>query len=157
GDTVVVGWGVNRRTVSIDQQEAPVARGNGAAPDSATPLVDRDVRRKRPTVLAFLLRLETLRKTLRVVSLLFLDYWGLLAALFTAHQLNRLVQGHFSVPRAWHETHRWFSFAYLVTVQVFARVDLYADRPRRPGYTRIASTLFQTTIIALIFALAEGQ
>jgi exopolysaccharide biosynthesis polyprenyl glycosylphosphotransferase len=143
--------------MSIDQQEARVAPGNGAAPDSATLLVDRDVRRKRPTVLAFLMRLETLRKTVRVVSLLFLDYWGVLAALFTAFGLKLLVKGHFSVPRAWSETHRWFSFAYLVTVLMFARVDLYADRPRRPGFTRIASALFQTTIIALIFALAEGE
>jgi exopolysaccharide biosynthesis polyprenyl glycosylphosphotransferase len=143
--------------VSIDQQEARVASANGAGRDSATVLVDRDVRRKRPPALAFLLRLETLRKTARVVSLLFLDYWGVLGALFTALELKLLVKGHFSLSEGWHETHRWFSFAYLVTVLMFARVDLYADRPRRPGFTRIASALFQTTIIALIFALAKGQ
>jgi exopolysaccharide biosynthesis polyprenyl glycosylphosphotransferase len=143
--------------VSIDQQEARSEQGAGAAPDSGAPLVERDVRRKRPMVLAFLLRLETLRKTARVISLLFLDYWGVLAALFTAFELKLLVEGHFSGPQAWHETHRWFSFAYLVTVLMFARADLYADRPRRPGFTRIASALFQTTVIALIFALAKGQ
>ena len=143
--------------MSIDQQEARVAPENGAAPDSATPLADRDVRRKRPPVLAFLLQLETLRKTARVVSLLFLDYWGVLLALWTALELKLLLKGHSSFSSAWHETHRWFSFAYLVTVLMFARVDLYADRPRRPGFTRIATALFQTTIIALIFALAKGQ
>ena len=143
--------------MSIDQQEARVEHGTGAAPDSATVLVDRDVRRKRPPLLAFLLRLETLRKTGRVLSLLFLDYWGVLAALFTALELKLLVKGHFSFSAGWHETHKWFSFAYLVTVLMFARVDLYADRPRRPGFTRIATALFQTTVILLIFALARGQ
>jgi exopolysaccharide biosynthesis polyprenyl glycosylphosphotransferase len=143
--------------VSIDQQEARAAPENGAAADSATPLVPHDVRRKRPPVLAFLLRLETLRKTARIVSLLFLDYWGVLAALWTGFELKLVLKGHASASLAWHETHRWFSFAYLVTVLMFARVDLYADRPRRPGFTRIATALFQTTIIALIFALAKGQ
>jgi exopolysaccharide biosynthesis polyprenyl glycosylphosphotransferase len=143
--------------VSIDQQEARVAPGNGVAHDPAAPLVDRDVRRKRPTMLAFLLRLETLRKTLRVASLLFLDYWGVLAALFTALELKLALKGHSSFTLGWHETKHWFSFAYLVTVLMFARADLYADRPRRPGFTRIASALFQTTIIALIFALANGN
>jgi exopolysaccharide biosynthesis polyprenyl glycosylphosphotransferase len=44
-----------------------------------------------------------------------------------------------------------------VTVLLFARVDLYADRNRRPGLTAIATALFQATVIALVFALADGQ
>ena len=40
---------------------------------------------------------------------------------------------------------------------MFARVDLYAERARRPGLARIATALFQTTVIALVFALASGQ
>ena len=35
-----------------------------------------DVRRKRPPALSFLLRMETLRKALRVLSLLVLDFAG---------------------------------------------------------------------------------
>ena len=46
---------------------------------------------------------------------------------------------------------------YLVTVLMFARVDLYADRPRRPGWVKIAGALFQVTIVSLLFALADGQ
>jgi exopolysaccharide biosynthesis polyprenyl glycosylphosphotransferase len=49
------------------------------------------------------------------------------------------------------------AFAYLITVLMFARVDLYADRPRRPGFARIAGALFQVTIISLVFALANGE
>jgi exopolysaccharide biosynthesis polyprenyl glycosylphosphotransferase len=103
------------------------------------------------------LRLETLRKTARIVSMLFLDYWGLLGALFTAAELKLLLKGHFSPAAGWQETKHWFSFAYLVMVLMFARADLYADRARRPGLIRIGTALFQTTIIALIFALARGQ
>ena len=40
---------------------------------------------------------------------------------------------------------------------MFARVDLYADRPRRPGLPRIFAALFQATVIALVFALASGK
>jgi exopolysaccharide biosynthesis polyprenyl glycosylphosphotransferase len=40
---------------------------------------------------------------------------------------------------------------------MFAHADLYADRPRRPGLTRITAALFQVTVIALVFALASGQ
>ena len=40
---------------------------------------------------------------------------------------------------------------------MFARVDLYADRPRRPGLPKIVSALFQATVIALVFALATGE
>ena len=40
---------------------------------------------------------------------------------------------------------------------MFARVDLYADRPRRPGIGKIATAMFQATVIALVFALANGE
>ena len=54
-------------------------------------------------------------------------------------------------------TRHWVPFAYLVTVLMFARVDLYSDRPRRPGLGKIISALFLTTVILLVFALASGQ
>ena len=55
------------------------------------PLPDRDVRRKRPPFLSFLLRLETLRRVARVVSLLVLDFIGVVGALFTALMLKLAV------------------------------------------------------------------
>jgi exopolysaccharide biosynthesis polyprenyl glycosylphosphotransferase len=121
-------------------------------------LRERDVRRKRPPLLSFLLRLETLRRVARVISLLALDYIGVIAALFTGLVVKTLLKtGHFDSGAAWTQTRHWTAFAYLVTVLMFARADLYADRPRRPGLAKIASALFQATIIALIFALADRQ
>jgi len=40
---------------------------------------------------------------------------------------------------------------------MFARVDLYSERTRRPGIGKIATALFQATVIALVFALANGD
>jgi exopolysaccharide biosynthesis polyprenyl glycosylphosphotransferase len=120
-------------------------------------LPERDVRRKRPPLLRFILRTETLRRAARVVSLLALDFVGVTGALFTALLLKAAVRGVPSGPRAWDETRHWLAFAYLVTVLLFAKADLYADRPRRPGLTGIATALFQVTVISLVFALASGE
>lgn len=124
-------------------------------------LPDRDVRRKRPPALSFLLRMATLRKALRVLSLLALDFAGVWAALFTALLLKALVKGGYDLGDAAHfasgQTGGFLAFAYLLTVLLFARSDLYAERSRRPGLTRIVTSLFQVTIVALVFSLASGH
>ena len=118
---------------------------------------DRDVRRKRPTLVMFLLRMETLRRLVRVVSLLALDLVGVSAAVFTAMVVKLALKGLFTLHDAWNDTRPSLAFAYLVTVLMFARVDLYADRPRRPGLPKIVTALFQVAVIALVFALAKGE
>jgi exopolysaccharide biosynthesis polyprenyl glycosylphosphotransferase len=131
---------------------------NGTIEDPGTiVLPDRDVRRKRPALLSFVLRLETLRRVVRVLSLLALDYIGVAGALFTALLAKVTIRTKVDVGVAWSQSRHWVAFAYLLTVLMFARVDLYADRPRRPGLARIATALFQVTVIALVFALANGQ
>jgi exopolysaccharide biosynthesis polyprenyl glycosylphosphotransferase len=138
--------------------ETTGSHANGTQ-EGPVPLVlpERDVRRKRPPVLSLLLRLETLRRVARVVSLLALDFIGVVAALMSALAVKLLLRGEFSLHGVWDGTHNWIAFAYLVTVLMFARVDLYADRPRRPGLSKIASALTQAALIALIFALANGE
>jgi len=144
--------------LTIEQQEAMPKTTNRPADDLVSPVLpDRDVRRKRPPVLSFVLRLETLRRVARVVSLLAIDFAGVVGALFTALMLKLALGGSFNVSRGWGETREWIAFGYLVTVLMFARADLYADRPRRPGLAGIATALFQGTVIALVFALANGE
>jgi exopolysaccharide biosynthesis polyprenyl glycosylphosphotransferase len=147
-----------RQDVTIEQSTAPQPHGNGgpAHLDELT-LPPRDVRRKRPAVLLLVLRLETLRRLFRVLSLLILDLIGVTAALFTALIVKLALHGNPDASLAWQDTKHWLPFSYLITVLMFARVDLYADRPRRPGLARIATALFQVTVIALVFALASGQ
>jgi len=132
-----------------------------APPEAAPALPERDVRRKRPPALSFLLRLATLRKLLRVVSLLALDFAGVWLALFTALLLKALVKGGFALEEAARfaagQAEGFVAFAYLVTVLLFARSDLYADRARRPGLARIVTSLFQVTVVAVVFSLASGH
>jgi exopolysaccharide biosynthesis polyprenyl glycosylphosphotransferase len=145
------------RNLTIDERAAS-EHGADTGEPSAVDLPERDVRRKRPPLLSFLLRVETMRRVARVVSLLALDFVGVAGGLFTASILRAAVHGHPSpATLAWSQTRQWLAFSYLITVLLFAKADLYADRPRRPGMLRIASALFQVTVIALVFALADGE
>jgi exopolysaccharide biosynthesis polyprenyl glycosylphosphotransferase len=147
-----------RRNVTVEQKEVPKPNSVGG-PHAATPLPlpERDVRRKRPPFLSFVLRWETVRRVARVITLLALDFVGVVGALYTAVMLKLAVHGDLNASVGWQDIKHWIAFAYLMTVLLFARADLYADRTRRPGLTRIATALFQATVIALVFALADGQ
>jgi len=126
-------------------------------PPVPLPLPAQDVRRKKPPVLSFLLRMETLRRALRFVSLLAVDYAGLFAALFTALMVKTLVQGRVDPWSAsYGQASDTIAFAYLITALLFARSGLYAHRAQRPGLPKIVSSLFQTTLVAFIFALVNG-
>jgi exopolysaccharide biosynthesis polyprenyl glycosylphosphotransferase len=144
--------------VTTREREATQETANGASHNGAEFLLpQRDVRAKRPPLFSFVLRLETLRRIARVVSLLILDFVGVTAALFSALMFKLIVQGNPDTHAAWEETRHWLAFAYLITVLMFARADLYAERARRPGFAKITTALFQATVIALVFALANGE
>ena len=112
-----------------------------------------DVRRKRPPALSFLLRMETLRKASRVISLLALDFAGLLFALVLALMVKAVIrEGDWAWGESLHEARRTIAFAYLVTVLLFARSSLYAERAQRPGLARIVTSLFQVMVVSVIFS-----
>jgi exopolysaccharide biosynthesis polyprenyl glycosylphosphotransferase len=138
-------------------QTPPRQPRSGQAPPIALPSVD--MRRKRPPLLAFLLRLETLRKAVRVVSLLALDFAALFAALSIALMVKAVLQdGDWAWNASFGEARDNMAFVYLVTVLLFARSGLYASRAERPGLPRIVSSLFQVMVVTLIFALVnEGE
>jgi exopolysaccharide biosynthesis polyprenyl glycosylphosphotransferase len=117
-----------------------------------------DVRRKRPPALAFLLRWETLRKALRVVTLLALDLFGVFAAIYVALMVKAVLRyGDWAWDPSYQEARHTVAFASLVTVLLFARSGLYASRAERPGLARIVSSLFQVTLVTLVFALINGE
>jgi len=125
----------------------------------APPAEPQDIRKKRPPALSFLLRMDTLRRLARVASLLALDFTGLFAAIFTALCLKAWALGALdatAADQALHQTEDLVSFAFLVCALLFARSGLYDGRDQRPGLTRIVASLFQTTVVALIFALVNG-
>jgi exopolysaccharide biosynthesis polyprenyl glycosylphosphotransferase len=147
--------------LTIDHKQAinPSRPPRGVPAVSAAPdaLPVRDVRRRRPPAVSFLLRRATLRTLARAVVLLGFDFIAVGGALFTATALKLAFEQGFSWHVAWVNTDHFLAFAYLLTVLAFARLDLYADRPRRPGVAKITTGLFQATLLGLIFSLADGQ
>jgi exopolysaccharide biosynthesis polyprenyl glycosylphosphotransferase len=118
---------------------------------------DQDIRRKRPPALSFLLRMSTVRRGARVLSLLALDFAGVALAIFTALVLKELVNGPVLADNAGQQTRHFLPFAYLLTALLFARSGLYAERALRPGLSRIVGSLFQVAFVAVIFALVNGE
>ncbi len=126
------------------------------APPVVLPPVD--VRRKRPPVLAFFLRLETLRRAVRVITLLAIDLAGIFGALSIALMVKAVLQdGNWAWQASFDGARDNMAFASLVTVLLFARSGLYASRAERPGISRIVSSLFQVMVVALVFALINGE
>jgi exopolysaccharide biosynthesis polyprenyl glycosylphosphotransferase len=123
----------------------------------ALELAEHDIRRKRPPALSFLLRLATMRRVGRVVSLLALDFGSVALAIFTALVLKEAVHGRVSTSNAVHGTRDFLAFAYLLTALLFARSGLYAERAQRPGLSRIVGSLFQVAAVALVFAVVSGE
>jgi hypothetical protein len=115
--------------VTIEQNEASHSAASATYNVPAS-LIGRDTRPKRPPLLTLLIRVALGRFT-RVLSLLVLDFIGVLAALYTALVLKLALRGELSTAAAWGQTRSALAFAYMVTVLMFARVDLYATRPRR--------------------------
>jgi exopolysaccharide biosynthesis polyprenyl glycosylphosphotransferase len=118
---------------------------------------DQDIRRKRPPALSFLLRMSTVRRGARVLSLLALDFAGVALAILTALVLKEAVHGPVQAGNAAEQTKHFLPFAYLLTALLFARSGLYAERALRPGLSRIVGSLFQVAFVAVIFALANGE
>jgi exopolysaccharide biosynthesis polyprenyl glycosylphosphotransferase len=118
---------------------------------------DRDIRRKRPPALSFLLRTSTIWRVTRVATLLALDFAGVALAIFTALVLKEAVHGRVQAVHSRETTEHFLPFAYLLTALLFARSGLYAQRVLRPGLSRIVGSLFQVAFVALIFAVVSGE
>jgi len=118
---------------------------------------DRDVRAKHPPALSFLLRMDTLRRALRVVSLLAVDLLGVALAIFTALAVKASLLASLNLHDAYEGTRSILAFAYLLTALLFARSGLYAERSQRPGLARIVGSLFQVAFVALLFGVVSGE
>src|SRR5215212_4827102 len=109
-----------RQTLNPETSPHPPAAAPPAQQHQSTPaalaLPEYDVRRKRPPLLSFLLRMDTLRSGARIVSLLAVDFLGVFAAIFTALALKVSVLGDLVVRESLERTLGIVAFAYLVTV-----------------------------------------
>ena len=120
------------------------------------PLPERDARAAKPLILSTILRLDTVRRGLRVLTLLTLDVVGLFLAIWTALLIKIAIQNPESLELARRQAEDVAPLATLVMVLLFARSGLYRDRPLRPGSTKVISSLFQTTVVVWLYAEIEG-
>ena len=120
-------------------------------------LPNRDVRAGRPLILRAVLRFELLRAIARVALLAVLDLAGLFLAIYTALVLKTAIVNPDQLGQMWEQAKEYFPLAGLVTLLLFARSGLYRDRAQRPGFTKVVASLFQVTLVVLIYAEIEGQ
>src|SRR5579884_2164822 len=97
----------------------------------------RDVRASQAPLRALVLRWQMPRRLLRIVLLGALDVAGILLAIVTALELKVLLVQRSNLSESITLTGRVAPLVCLVTLLLFARSSLYADRGLRPGFTRI--------------------
>src|SRR4051812_13271260 len=126
-------------------------------PAQGVTLPPRDVRARRPFLLRALIQLRTLRSIARVLALGVLDAAGIFLAIWTALELKAILRGKSDLELSFHQAQDVAPLAILVTLLLFARSDLYSDRAVRPGFTRVIASLFQATVVVMLFAIVEGE
>ncbi|MBA2504673.1 MAG: sugar transferase [Thermoleophilaceae bacterium] len=124
--------------------------------DGGVPLPSKDVRQRRPTGLALILRLETARRLARMGALVLLDFVAIYAAIWTALEFKAVVRGQSDVALSFDQAQEFAPLAFLVTFLLFANADLYADRAVRPGFSKIVGALFQVALVSLIYGVVVG-
>ncbi len=134
-----------------ERQEAP-----HIDPVADFPLIHRDVRSKRPPGAE--LRAAPGHPAPRAAGgpAGRLDVLGVFLAIFTAIAFKAAVRGSLDLGVAFHGTKDVVALATLVTLLLFAKSGLYADRAQRPGLPRIVGSLFQVMAVILVFAIVEG-
>jgi exopolysaccharide biosynthesis polyprenyl glycosylphosphotransferase len=128
-------------------------------PSTAVELPSRDVRAPERLLRGRLIRWETFRRLVRVLVLSIGDAACVLLAIWTALELKAAIKtgGDWDPGFYFEQAGDYAPLACLVTILLFARSDLYADRTVRPGFARIVSALFQVTVVLLAFTVVEGQ
>jgi len=98
------------------------------------------------------------RRTASVTALVLLDIAGLALGLYAALALREVYYGKTPLwGLLWEPERRWLPFLVLVTVLVFSRAGLYAERERRAGAGRIISSLVLVAVLAVGFAVTSGH
>ena len=134
--------------------------GAASSDDSARPdrpLLPGDIRQTRLLPSASQLR-SLLRRLASMVALVAIDVGGLAGALYLALVLREVYYGTRPIlwGLAWTAETKWLPFLSLVTVLVFWRGGLYAQREQRAGAGRVVSSLLLVTVITLAFAVGTG-
>jgi exopolysaccharide biosynthesis polyprenyl glycosylphosphotransferase len=134
--------------------------GSPSSDDEARPDpigLPSDIRQARLLPSASQLR-ALIRRLASIVALVAIDVGGLAGALYLALVFRELYYGTRPVlwGLPWSAEAKWLPFLSLVTVLVFWRGGLYAQREQRAGAGRVVSSLLLVTVITLAFAVGTG-
>ena len=128
---------------------APIGRGDSEASPTG------DIRSATP----YLPLQGAVRRFASVLALVALDIVGLVLGVYTALTLRALVYGT-EVSQwglRWEVETDWLPFLILITLLVFWRAGLYAERERRAGFGRIVGSLVLVAVVTMIFAIGTGH
>ena len=116
-----------------------------------------DIRQTRLLPSASQLR-SLARRLASMVALVAIDVGSVAVALYLALVLREVYYGARPIlwGLAWTAETKWLPFLSLVTVLVFWRGGLYAQREQRAGAGRVVSSLLLVTVITLAFAVGTG-
>ena len=78
-------------------------------------------------------------------------------AILTALCLKAAARDAWDFHVSFNQTKDYVTFAFLVTALLFAKSGLYGDRAVRPGLTSIVASLFQVTVVVLLYAVVSGN
>ncbi|MDQ3778463.1 MAG: hypothetical protein M3310_06330, partial [Actinomycetota bacterium] len=130
------------------------AQGGGAAAASARV---GDIRASRPRLLGGPIT-SLLRRGLSIVSLVALDFCGLILGLYAAFVLRSLYYGDEILWGVlWRAEAEWLPFLAVVMLLVFWRAGLYAERERRGGGGRILASLLLVGVVALAYGMGTSR
>src|SRR4051812_24751459 len=105
-----------RKSVADGTTQLQETPASPPAPVAPVVLPPQDVRRRKPPMLSFLLRRETLRHACRYASLLALDFVGVFVAIFTALLAKEVVKnGQWTWTKSFDQAQESVAFAYLLT------------------------------------------
>ena len=142
-----------------------MARKPGSAPVAADPAVPasaprasvRDIRASTSAIVSGRLR-AAVRRVASIASLVTIDLAGLALGLYAALALRELYYGRTPLwGLLWETPRTWLPFLSLITVLVFWRAGLYADREHRAGASRVVPALALVALLTMGFALASGH
>ena len=134
----------------------PVLRADAAAPP---PNGEGDIRSARPYFLSARPVRAVVRRLLSIAALVTIDVCGLALGLYLALMVRELYREGLSPfwNIRWDALEQWLPFLTLITILVFWRAGLYAEREQRAGVGRIVSSLVLVVVITLAFAWGVGH
>jgi exopolysaccharide biosynthesis polyprenyl glycosylphosphotransferase len=139
----------------VATEQAPPAQPPKPAPVEMDAPPVGDIRSATP----YLPLQGALRRLASVGALVALDLVGLVLGVYAALTLRALAYGD-EVSQwglRWKVETDWLPFLTLITLLVFWRAGLYAERERRAGFGRILGSLVLVAVIILIFARGTGH